>query len=131
MSDPERPDQTIDFFLPGPPIQSGTYICNESGIAEPWDGYALAYLEAAKYVFKGIQKNDLRYPNTIGYSFFFLYRHYLELRIKELIKNGSILLNMQVPDEIFEEHNLTILWNKHCVPILRKSKESENGPGFP
>lgn len=124
---PVRPDESIKFYEPNAHFHYLTYLCNHSSISNPWDGYALAYLHAAKFVFRGIQEGDPELPNTIGYSFFFLYRHYLELRIKELIRSGHAFFDEPAPKVTQREHNLNKLWNDHCKRLLGRIAEIEVG----
>jgi len=54
-----------------------------------------------------IEKNFLVFPIV------FLYRHYIELRLKEIIKNGY-LLNINNDNQIHytKEHSIDKLWNE-------------------
>lgn len=42
----------------------------------------------------------------------FLYRHYLELMLKNLVGGGRAARKLTVNDRVLEEHNLHKLWNK-------------------
>jgi len=121
---PVRPDKSLKFYEPGAAPQYLTYLCNDSSISNPWDGYSLAYLHAAKAVFQSIQ-NDPTLPNTIGYSFFYLYRHYLELQIKGLIRSGYAFFGETAECPIW--HDLIKLWDIHCEPLLSRVTVFEVG----
>jgi hypothetical protein len=64
-------------------------------------------------------KSD-RCPKTVGiriYPIAFLYRHYLELRLKELITAGQQFLDQ--PPDLQHVHRLDRLWTS-CQSVLRK-----------
>ena len=83
---------------------------------DAWDLYATGYKDAgdilAEHVFETPHDADvLVYPIT------FLYRHYLELRLKEMIVAGRALLD-HTPD-LQHVHQLDMLWCS-CRTILEK-----------
>ncbi len=82
-----------------------------------WNAYAIGYKLAADllvdYVDSKKQNQDI-----LVFPIVFLYRQYLELRLKELILSGSTLLdNNKTPKITF--HNIESLW-KSCRTILEK-----------
>ncbi len=76
--------------------------------------YATGYKEAADVlVAKALEK---RYHlDTFVYPILFLYRHYLELRMKELIKSGNSAISK--PVRVPNDHRLDNLWGV-CRRIL-------------
>lgn len=76
---------------------------------ENWDVYALGYKLAGDTLVQYVIDND-RDQDFLVYPIAFLYRQYLELRLKELILVGSRLLDQNV--SIPREHNLVSLWRK-------------------
>lgn len=83
-----------------------------------WEAYASGYKEAAdslaRRFLKNWQGNDI-----LTYPMVFLYRHYLELRLKQVIVLGQKLLDqpINIQDKILEDHRLGKLW-KLCLEIL-------------
>jgi hypothetical protein len=59
----------------------------------PWHLCATGYLEAADHLSARVIETE-RGLDTSIYPIVFLYRHYLELRLKELIVQGSALVEM-------------------------------------
>ena len=73
-----------------------------------WDSYAIAYKTAGDRLVDGLQRG----PKSELYQVFpivFLYRHYLELKLKEILR---VLLDWDGnrDDEIPRIHDLTTLW---------------------
>jgi hypothetical protein len=73
----------------------------------PWDLYARGYLEAADHLANRVLESE-RGLGTWVYPIVFLYRHYLELRLKELIIQGSVLI--EAPANLKLNHRLDELW---------------------
>jgi hypothetical protein len=76
---------------------------------ENWDTYAEGYRSAADIIVQYVIDNNW-YQDFLVYPIVFLYRQYLELRLKELIRVSSQLLG-QKPD-FPKEHDLVKLWRK-------------------
>jgi hypothetical protein len=68
-----------------------------------WDLNASGYLQAAQLLVKAIV-NTRESPDAVVYPIAFLYRHYLELRLKTIITEGQELLGQRV--ELRMDHNL-------------------------
>lgn len=83
-------------------------------IHDGWSLYAIGYKEAADILVAHIVENQ-RYQDTLVYPILFLYRQYLELAIKNLIRNGRKLqdINEAVPTG----HKIHDLWNT-CEKLL-------------
>jgi hypothetical protein len=85
-----------------------------------WESYAAGYKEAAdslaRRFIKKWQGNDI-----LTFPMVFLYGHYLELRLKQLIILGQELLEepIAIEQRILESHRLYELW-KPCREILEK-----------
>jgi hypothetical protein len=77
--------------------------------------YASGYLEAANLLSEKALETGQR-TDTLIYPVAFLYRHYLELRLKEIITEGRKLLAVQ---PTLTTHKLDVLWNSVCL-ILKK-----------
>jgi hypothetical protein len=93
----------------------------------PWHAYATGYKEAADRLIKGINEGQ-HGQDYLVFPIFFLYRHYLEVSIKELIKECQPLLGITPPSGIQRKkegkilaaqgHDLGGLWAylKELVP---------------
>ena len=81
-----------------------------------WDAYALGYKSAADIIV-GHVAGTHREMDLVVYPVAFLYRHYLELRLKQLIITGSELLNL--PRDWPKIHSIDRLWEL-CRQILEQ-----------
>jgi hypothetical protein len=108
--------QTGDSFLAASPDCEADALFVNSG--DWFISYALSYKTAADSVVESVEANRLS-PDMVGYAVFSLYRHYLEVMLKGLIKIGNTLheRNSDYPND---EHRLSPLWQK-CRPLLEKS----------
>jgi hypothetical protein len=80
-----------------------------------WE-YASGYRRAADVLVEQFL-DDSRSMDTVVFPIVYLYRHYLELRLKELAFGGHALLNHPVDFE--DQHSLVQLWSP-CRGILRE-----------
>lgn len=80
------------------------------------EGYIDGYKRAGDLLVADIQKAQ-SYQDTLVYPIVFLYRHYLELRLKSLIRDGRELLDEKC--SVPETHDLNNLWGE-CKKILLK-----------
>jgi len=87
-----------------------------------WDAYASGYLEAANLLVEKALETGQR-TDTLIYPVAFLYRHYLELRLKEITIQGGELISGQ--REFRLVHALDELWNS--VRLILE-KVWPNGP---
>jgi len=74
-----------------------------------WDTYAMGYKRAGDILVQYVANNDWD-QDFLVYPITFLYRQYLELRLKELILIGSALLDKDIT--IPKTHNLVSLWRQ-------------------
>ena len=81
-----------------------------------WNLYSEGYKRAATLLIEHIKNNHFD-QDTLVYPIVFLYRHYIELGLKEIIKYGSQLLDM--PEEFPKHHKMDGLW-KQCRIILKQ-----------
>jgi len=84
-------------------------IQNHSGGLHKWDRYAYGYLDAAKQLSDN-SLGDGGNPRHLIYPIVFFYRHYLELRLKEIIEHGSVLLDKEF--KIPKHHDLMMIWHQ-------------------
>jgi hypothetical protein len=90
---------------------------------DSWDLYTSGYLEAAQLLVDATS-NKRGSLDTMIYPMAFLYRHYLELRLKSIIVEGGELLGGRGKRP--SHHNLDLLW-KTARRIIEEiySKESK------
>jgi hypothetical protein len=88
--------------------------------------YADGYKEAAEIVV-GHAISRRAANDTLVYPILFLYRHYLELRLKELIASGSVLIGKRIRPPA--DHRLDNIWGV-CRPILKKISPQEPANSF-
>jgi hypothetical protein len=88
----------------------------------PWELYATGYKDAADVLAERVFETR-RHADFLIYPIAFLYRHYLELRLKEIIVAGQALLDH--PSDFEHVHQLEVLWDS-CRKILE-----EVWPGSP
>ena len=107
----ERPDGDLNLFVRSGNRRNEVIIGGEDN---DWDIYCEGYRRAADALVIHLTQDDLsirrdysRYWESVGYTILFLYRHYLELRIKELflVCDGQL-------ETINDEHSLLRLWEK-------------------
>ena len=119
----ENMEQNVDE-IPWPKagdnlFQSGDDWWNNASLEHAtygWELYASGYKEAADCLAEHVAETGRR-ANLFVYPIAFLYRHYLELRLKELIIAGQDLLERD-PD-LRHVHRLDLLWTT-CRSILEE-----------
>lgn len=90
-----------------------------------YPGYSDSYFESSKLLIKGIVGGELR-ASLHGTAATYLFRHYLELRVKELVLAGSFIksdgTNAQHEEieKVAKEHLLKKLWNEFCESAGQK-----------
>lgn len=88
-------------------------------LTRDWDAYAEGYLRAGHALVehllhtKGFDQDFLIYPIV------FLYRQYLELRLKELLRTGKVLLDQSLREKEAWGHDILSLW-KSARPLLEQ-----------
>jgi hypothetical protein len=78
----------------------------------PDEGKYLAGFQRAADMIVEAAKTDNRNPDDLFFPVAYLYRHHLELILKELVRLGVRLGSFNGCDDILVEHNLHKLWNK-------------------
>ncbi len=81
-----------------------------------WSLFAEGYHEAAEQLYTSWHASG-GYPDSVVFPMVFLYRHYVELRIKELIQRAVLLLAL--PSEWPAVHGLVKLWD-FLRPLLEQ-----------
>lgn len=78
--------------------------------------YADAYKYAGDLLVQ-CNKENHKIKDLLIYPIVFLYRQYIELRLKEIIRDGNQLLD--IPEEFPKHHRIDELW-KQCRRILEE-----------
>lgn len=89
--------------------------------------YVIGYKEAADKLVQNIIEN-VRHQDSLVFPVCFLYRHYIELRLKELIKSGRRLLDE--PGTFPQHHNILHLWETAANIIRKVSNGKIEPPDF-
>lgn len=84
-----------------------------------WDLYAVGYKKAADVLVQSVEKERM-YNDILIYPIVFLYRQFIELRLKELITLSSDLLEKS--SKKIDSHLIDILW-KSCRLLLSEALE--------
>jgi hypothetical protein len=124
----ERPEGDLNLFVRSGNRRREVII---GGRDDDWDTYCEGYRRAADALVIHLTQDDLptrrdysRYWESVGYTILFLYRHYLELRIKSLY----LLCNGQL-EAVINEHSLLRLWERFLEQNEAFSKEYNLEPG--
>ncbi len=113
MKWPRKGDRAFPPALP--PLEPdilAAFVCRSSG------AYTAGFKQAADMVVEGARR-DLRNPDVLFAPLAYLYRHYLELELKDIACLGMELGMIKVTDGRLEEHNLHKLWNS-CREVIER-----------
>jgi hypothetical protein len=78
------------------------------------NAYATGYLDAAKLLARIVIYSRSK-MDTLVYPIIYLYRHYLEIKLKDLIRQGANITDSLIDEKLEQalgEHNLMVLWNR-------------------
>ena len=93
--------------------------------SEYFDIYAIGYKRAADMLIERVHEEQIPLDiNTLVFPIVFLYRHYLELRLKSIIKEGYAIEGKAVPEKHMH-HDLSNLWNKANELRIKSGVEIE------
>ena len=101
------------FALPG---SSRLVACLNFTLDAPWGGYAEGFKRLADIGVAHIESTG-RDHDYLVYPILFSYRHFIELSLKEFIRDARHLLDKE--GGIPETHNLANLWNT-AEPLLKE-----------
>ena len=89
---------------------------------DEWDKYADGYKQAGDSLVESLPKSEWQ-VNQIVFPVLFLYRHYIELRLKELLRKSGELLDSTT--DVPKEHSLRCLWKlvRPRIETILGSKE--------
>ncbi|SEL99298.1 hypothetical protein SAMN04489760_10241 [Syntrophus gentianae] len=89
--------------------------------------YVIGYKEAADKLVENIMETP-RHQDALVFPICFLYRQYIELRLKELIKSGRRLLDE--PAEFPQHHKILTLWETAEMILKKVSDGNIEPPDF-
>ncbi|HEY4759318.1 MAG TPA: hypothetical protein VIH42_01930 [Thermoguttaceae bacterium] len=89
---------------------------------DSWDLYAMGYKEAGNILVENIKVTQ-SHQDMLVYPIIYLYRQYLELRLKIILRDSRILLDENV--DIQMTHNLNDLWGdtRKLIRIIFKGDD--------
>lgn len=99
----ELPGQRDNLFVRGSDRRSRAFLSH----SHMWDAYAMGYKLAADLLAEHVADNIV-HRNLLGFPILFLYRQYLELRIKELGVVAAEFLGEKYA--VPKDHKLVKLW---------------------
>lgn len=118
MFPPKRPDLTLDFYKINSKSDFLGHVYNANKASDAWNAYSHGYIEAIKKLIEVVKIDKFLYRhrcnNTIGYPIFYLFAHYLELKMKEILRKW----NSKEKKNNWKTHNLKSLWDE-CKKILQ------------
>jgi hypothetical protein len=82
-----------------------------------WHRYSTGYVAAGRVILEHLREHP-RERDSLAFPILFLFRHYLELRLKEVAIRAGILLDAEEP--IVKRHNLSFLWTT-TRPLIEKA----------
>jgi hypothetical protein len=111
------PDVPRISFGPGEPANLNACLDWVLGSREVgMQAYILGYSRAAQALFEHSTSCNRFSPNTVLFPLAFLWRHYVELALKQIIRLGQ-LLNQESPGTAAAHHRLLDLW-KAAKPYI-------------
>jgi hypothetical protein len=103
----------IPIFAPAEGGQSNACL---NWLSDPFEVYVMGYKEAADSLINQVMESG-SHQDILVFPICFLYRQYIELRLKEVIRSGRLLLDE--PDGFPQHHNLQKLWPV-ALGVLKK-----------
>lgn len=91
---------------------------------DPLNLYTMGYKLAGDCLVEKVTKSG-EDQDSLVYPVCFLYRQYIELRLKEIIRSGRQLIDE--PGDFPQHHKIQHLWDD-AVPILKKAFAHESSP---
>lgn len=108
---------TSPLFKTGKSWEYNAFVRNHDELLQnKWDTYAHGYKLSAEALIEKIM-NDPLSIDFYALPIVFLYRHFTELRLKEIIERGSLLLDEE--SQFPKTHDIKILWDK-AKSIIKK-----------
>jgi len=103
---PEKGDRVFRSSLsPADQARLDAFVMPSEGM------YLVGFQRAADMIVDAAQTDD-KNPDDLFFPVAYLYRHHLELMLKELVRLGVRVGSLDGCEEILGQHNLHKLWNK-------------------
>ena len=103
------------FLAVGSESETDAQLCAHS---DWFIAYAMNYKVAADSVVESVEAKRVS-PDAVGYAVCFLYRHYIEVMLKGLIRIGN-MLQSRSGDFPNDHHRIKDLWQA-CRPLLEEA----------
>ena len=117
MGDEEYPRPArIDAFAYIPGTLNASLVGREG--RQDWFAYADGYRRAARLIAEFVLQDPSEH-DLLVYPGVFLYRHYLELRLKEIVVRGRWVAELPAVDVTAYNHNLAVAWRDAKETLLR------------
>jgi hypothetical protein len=92
-----------------------------------WNLYADGYSQAVEYILNSfIRKKYRLHRDTIIYPILFLFHHNIELRIKNIVKKGEYLFDLERTKK--STHDLSKIWPNAKLIIKKLNKGADMTP---
>lgn len=89
---------------------------------DDWDLYCYGFRQAADFLVERIVETKT-WQDSLVFPIIFLYRQYLELRLKILIRDTSRLLDADA--SIPHGHKIEVLWNRARAQLLQVEEDKD------
>lgn len=111
LHDHPWPQEGDDPFAlpPRPPAEHLRLVASLNFMHEPWGGMAEGFKRLGDAGVASAEAGIGRGQDYLIYPVAFNYRHYIELALKEIIRDAQSLLEEEI--ELPRTHNLTFLWS--------------------
>src|ERR1051325_2873076 len=107
------PDEHTKIFKRG---ETGSSLACLPQSPGQWHRYAEGYRDGAEWLYARWRKDPVK-PDYLAYPMVYLYRHYVELMLKEFLLSAKHAGLIHLPKKWECDHNLKRLWDKIC-PLL-------------
>ncbi|MEO8767579.1 MAG: hypothetical protein ABI363_04460 [Nitrosospira sp.] len=94
-----------------------TALINHDLYGDRWSVYATGYKDAADILVEHVKTGN-RHQDFLVYPIMFMYRQYLELMVKNIIRLAWKLLDEEEDDDL-GSHDISMYWKK-CMEILER-----------
>ena len=109
------PDEKTEIFRAGDIRPGLAWLPQSPG---QWHRYAEGYREAAEWLYAKWCGDPIK-PDYLAYPMVYLYRHYVELMLKEFLLSAKQAALIHLPKKWECDHNLKRLWDK-ILPLSRE-----------
>jgi hypothetical protein len=119
----KRPDLSLNLYKRNSDCDLCEHVYNGNKCFSLYGVYAYGYLEAIKKLIRDVKRDEfsegLPCSDHIGYPIFYLSNHYLELKMKEIVRKGKYILPIEDRKRTLASHDLVLLWTS-CEKIIQE-----------